>query len=40
MDNAGYCRSKKTKSYRKLLGKITFVYLPTYSPNLNLIERL
>jgi transposase len=34
-----YFRSKKVKAYRKLLDKITFVYLPTYSPNLNLIER-
>jgi transposase len=40
LDNAGYCHSKKVKEYRKLLGKIKFVYLPTYSPNLNLIERL
>ncbi len=38
-DNARYYRSKKVKEY---LGKskIELVFLPPYSPNLNLIERL
>jgi transposase len=40
LDNAGYCRSKEVEKYREQLGKITFLFLPTYSPNLNLIERL
>ncbi|MDR0703930.1 MAG: transposase [Planctomycetaceae bacterium] len=40
MDNAGYYHSKEVEAYRQQLGKITFIFLPTYSPNLNLIERL
>ncbi len=38
-DNAKYYRSKKVKEY---LGnsKVALVFLPPYSPNLNLIERL
>jgi len=39
LDNARYHYSKEVKEWLK--GKnITFVYLPAYSPNLNLIERL
>ncbi|MDR2406531.1 MAG: IS630 family transposase [Bacteroidales bacterium] len=40
LDNAGYCHSKEVERYRQQLGKIIFIFLPTYSPNLNLIERL
>jgi transposase len=40
LDNASYCHSKEVEDYRQHLGKITFLFLPTYSPNLNLIERL
>ncbi len=38
-DNARYYRSKKVKEYLKT-ARIEVVYLPPYSPNLNLIERL
>ncbi|MDR4506735.1 MAG: IS630 family transposase [Candidatus Brocadiaceae bacterium] len=38
-DNAKYYRSKKVKEYLKG-SKVKIVYLPPYSPNLNLIERL
>jgi len=39
VDNAGYYRSRLVKEYLKN-SKITLVFLPPYSPNLNLIERL
>lgn len=39
MDNAGYKRSYEVKDLAKELG-IKIIYLPSYSPNLNLIERL
>jgi transposase len=38
-DNARYNRSKRLQEYLKD-SKIKMVYLPSYSPNLNLIERL
>ena len=38
-DNAKYYRSKKVKEYLQM-SKIKLVFLPPYSPNLNLIERL
>jgi transposase len=40
LDNARYCHSKAVEEYRQELGNIVFLFLPTYSPNLNLIERL
>ncbi|MDR2440390.1 MAG: IS630 family transposase [Planctomycetaceae bacterium] len=40
LDNASYYHSKEVEAYRKKLGKIIFLFLPPYSPNLNLIERL
>jgi transposase len=40
LDNASYYHSKEVEEYRKKLGKIIFIFLPPYSPNLNLIERL
>ncbi|MDR1493690.1 MAG: transposase, partial [Planctomycetaceae bacterium] len=40
LDNAKYCPSKVVEEYRQDLGAIVFLFLPTYSPNLNLIERL
>lgn len=39
LDNAGYYRAKRVKAYAKGLG-IKLLYLPPYSPNLNIIERL
>ncbi len=39
LDNARYQKNKFVKEYAAQLG-ITLVYLPSYSPNLNLIERL
>lgn len=39
LDNASYNHAYKTIDEAKLLG-IRLVFLPTYSPNLNLIERL
>jgi transposase len=39
MDNARYQRCKKVTNYADELG-IEILFLPTYSPNLNLIERL
>jgi len=39
LDNAGYQKNKFVQAYAAHLG-ITSVYLPAYSPNLNLIERL
>ena len=38
-DNARYYKSKLVKEYLKS-SKIVMIYLPSYSPNLNLIERL
>jgi transposase len=38
-DNAGYYQSLEVKLYAKSLA-IKLVYLPAYSPNLNLIERI
>lgn len=40
LDNATYNRSKELKLFLKLHRRIKPVYLPSYSPNLNLIERL
>jgi hypothetical protein len=39
LDNARYNRARFVKSMAEFLG-IELLYLPTYSPNLNLIERL
>jgi transposase len=39
VDNAAYYHSLDVKAYAKIL-RITLVYLPPYSPNLNLIERV
>jgi len=39
MDNASYQRCNVVKNYAALRG-VQLVYLPTYSPNLNLIERV
>lgn len=39
LDNAKYQRCEKVTLYAKKLG-IELLFLPTYSPNLNLIERL
>jgi len=39
LDNARYHYSKEVKAFSKG-NKIKLVFLPTYSPNLNLIERL
>ena len=39
LDNASYNHAYKTRDHAHLLG-IRLVFLPTYSPNLNLIERL
>lgn len=39
LDNAKYQRCEKVIEYAKELG-IELLFLPTYSPNLNLIERL
>jgi transposase len=40
LDNARYCPSKAVEEYRQDLGNIVFIFLPTYLPHLNLIERL
>jgi transposase len=40
MDNANYCYSHEVETYRQQLGKIKFIFLPPYSPNLHLIKRL
>ena len=39
LDNASYQRCYAVQDYAKLLG-IELLFLPSYSPNLNLIERL
>lgn len=40
LDNARYYHSKYVKEFLEKNTRIKFVYLPPYSPNLNLIERL
>jgi transposase len=40
MDNARYNHAKKLKTYIKDKERIQIIYLPAYSPNLNIIERL
>ncbi|MDR2345742.1 MAG: transposase [Planctomycetaceae bacterium] len=40
LDNASYYHSKEVEEYRKKLGKIKFVFLLPYSPNLNIVERI
>jgi transposase len=40
VDNAGYNRSKLVVEWLKKHPRITMIFLPPYSPNLNLIERL
>jgi transposase len=40
LDNAKYYRSQLVKSFLNQNKRIQFVFLPPYSPNLNLIERL
>ena len=40
LDNAGYHKCKEVKEYLEQHPKIQLHYLPPYSPNLNLIERL
>ena len=39
LDNARYYQTPRVKAYAKALG-IRLLYLPPYSPNLNIIERL
>ena len=39
-DNARYCKSKIVQHYLEENRKLRILYLPLYSPNLNLIERL
>ena len=39
-DNASYNHSKELKAYLKKHTRIEMYYLPAYSPNLNVIERL
>ena len=39
LDNASYHRAKVVRQYAKTLG-IELLFLPPYSPNLNLIERV
>ena len=40
LDNARYYRSELVKEFLKENTRIRFVFLPPYSPNLNLIERI
>lgn len=40
LDNARYYRSKEVQDFLTRHPRIQFIYLPPYSPNLNLIERL
>ena len=40
VDNARYHHAKLVQAWRKKHGRIKFIFLPPYSPNLNLIERL
>ena len=39
-DNANYYRSKKVKEFLEKNPRVKILFLPPYSPNLNLIERL
>ena len=39
-DNAKYYRSKKVKEFLEDMPRVKLIFLPPYSPNLNLIERL
>jgi len=39
LDNAKYYRSRIVKDFLEKNQRIQFVFLPPYSPNLNLIER-
>jgi len=40
LDNAKYYHANMVKEWRRAHGRIKFIFLPSYSPNLNLIERL
>ena len=40
LDNARYNHAIKVKSYVKQLRRVHLIFLPSYSPNLNIIERL
>jgi transposase len=40
LDNAKYYRSQIVKEFLEKNQRIQFVFLPPYSPNLNIIERL
>lgn len=40
LDNARYNHARKVKSYVKHSRRVHLVFLPSYSPNLNIIERL
>ena len=40
VDNARYYRSKLVREFESLHPRLNIIYLPPYSPNLNLIERL
>lgn len=40
LDNATYYHSRQVKAWLKEHRRFKFLYLPSYSPNLNLIERL
>lgn len=40
LDNAKYHHARIVTEWRKQHGRIKFLFLPSYSPNLNLIERL
>ena len=40
VDNAKYYHARIVKAWRQHHGRIKFLFLPSYSPNLNLIERL
>ena len=40
LDNARYNHAIKVKNYLKKSGRVHLIFLPSYSPNLNIIERL
>ncbi len=40
LDNARYNHAIKVKTYVKKSGRVHLIFLPSYSPNLNIIERL
>src|SRR3990167_9311061 len=40
LDNASYYHAKLVKQWIRYHPRFTLLYLPTYSPNLNIIERL